>query len=105
LVAPLMTFLFGLAIWFLVVARIFECTHKWWVPDVRWKVQVRWHNSHNHQNISDKTKSCTKLYSFHDRTIHVRGGIYRALVFVFYIKWLFYPWLKHLQPFFYVRVK
>jgi hypothetical protein len=46
------------------------------------------------KNISDKTKSCAKLYSFHDPTIHVRGGIYRALVFVFYIKWLFYPWLK-----------
>jgi hypothetical protein len=25
------------------------------------------------KNISDKTKLCVKLYSFHDRTIHVRG--------------------------------
>jgi hypothetical protein len=40
----------------------------------------------------------SKLYLFDDRTIHVRGGIYRALVFVFYIKWLFYPWPKYLQP-------
>jgi hypothetical protein len=32
---------------------------------------------------SDETKLCQKLYSFHDRTIHVRGGIYRALAFVF----------------------
>jgi hypothetical protein len=38
------------------------------------------------KNISDKTKLCAKLYSFHDRTIHVRDGIYRALVFIFYIK-------------------
>jgi hypothetical protein len=38
------------------------------------------------RKISSKTKLCAKLHSFHDRTIHVRGGIYRALVFVFYIK-------------------
>jgi hypothetical protein len=38
------------------------------------------------KNISDKIKLCAKLYSFHDRAIYVRGGIYRALVFVFYIK-------------------
>jgi hypothetical protein len=40
------------------------------------------------------TKSCAKLYSFHDHTIHVRVGIYRVLVFIFYIKWLFYPLTK-----------
>jgi hypothetical protein len=51
------------------------------------------------EKISVKTKLHAKLYSFHDRIIHVRGGIYRALVFVFYIKWLFYPWSKYLQPF------
>jgi hypothetical protein len=45
------------------------------------------------------------LHSLSDRTIHVRGDIYRALVFVFYIKWLFYLWPKYLQPFIYVRVK
>jgi hypothetical protein len=33
-----------------------------------------------------KTKLRTKLHSLSDRTIHVRGGIYRAIVFVFYIK-------------------
>jgi hypothetical protein len=33
------------------------------------------------------------------------GGIYRALAFVFYIKWLFYPWPNYLQPFIYVREK
>jgi hypothetical protein len=38
------------------------------------------------EKILDKIKLCVKLYSFHDRTIHVRGGIYRALVYVFYIK-------------------
>jgi hypothetical protein len=38
------------------------------------------------EKISVKTKLRAKLYSFHDRTIHVRGGIYRTLVFVFYIK-------------------
>jgi hypothetical protein len=40
--------LFGLAILFLVVVKIFRCTHKRWAPDVGWKVQVRRHNSHNH---------------------------------------------------------
>jgi hypothetical protein len=35
---------------------------------------------------SSQTKLCTKLHSLSDRTIHVRGDIYRALVFVFYIK-------------------
>jgi hypothetical protein len=38
------------------------------------------------KNILDKIKLRAKLYSFYDRTIHVRGGTYRALVFVFYIK-------------------
>jgi hypothetical protein len=38
------------------------------------------------KNISDKIKLCAKLYSFHDRSIHVRYGIYRALIFIFYIK-------------------
>jgi hypothetical protein len=28
----------------------------------------------------------TKLSSFYDRTAHVRGSIYRAPVFIFYIK-------------------
>jgi hypothetical protein len=38
------------------------------------------------RKISSKTKLRTKLYSLSDRTIHVRGSIYMALVFVFYIK-------------------
>jgi hypothetical protein len=38
------------------------------------------------RKISSKIKSRAKLHSFHDRTIHVRGGIYRALFFVFYTK-------------------
>jgi hypothetical protein len=38
------------------------------------------------ENISDETKLRAKLYSFYVLTVHVRGGIYRALVFVFYIK-------------------
>jgi hypothetical protein len=48
------------------------------------------------RKISSKTKLRAKLHSFHDHTIHVRGGIYRTLVFIFYIKWLFYPWPKYL---------
>jgi hypothetical protein len=35
---------------------------------------------------SSKTKLRAKLHSFHDHAIHVRGGIYRAIAFVFYIK-------------------
>jgi hypothetical protein len=57
------------------------------------------------RKISSKTKLYAKLHLFHDRTIHVRGGIYRALAFVFYIKWLFYPWPNYLQPFIYERAK
>jgi hypothetical protein len=38
------------------------------------------------RKISFKTKLRAKLHSFYDCTIHVRGDIYRALVFVFYIK-------------------
>jgi hypothetical protein len=38
------------------------------------------------RKILDKTKLRAKLYSFHVSTVHVRGGIYRAPVFVFYIK-------------------
>jgi hypothetical protein len=47
-VSSLTVFLFGHAILFLMVVKIFRCTHKLWVPDVGWKVQVRRHNSHNH---------------------------------------------------------
>jgi hypothetical protein len=43
------------------------------------------------RKISSKTKLRVKLHSFHDPSIHVRGGIYRALAFVFYMKLLFYP--------------
>jgi hypothetical protein len=56
------------------------------------------------KNLS-KAKLHAKLHLFHDPTIHVRGGIYRALAFIFYIKWLFYPWPNYLQPFIYVRAK
>jgi hypothetical protein len=38
----------------------------------------------------------SKLYLFDGRTIHVRWGIYRVIVFIFYIKWLFYSWPKYL---------
>jgi hypothetical protein len=38
------------------------------------------------RKISSKTKLHAKLHVFHDRTKHVREGIYRALAFVFYIK-------------------
>jgi hypothetical protein len=38
------------------------------------------------RKILSKTKLRTKLNSLSDRTIHVREDIYRALVFVFYIK-------------------
>jgi hypothetical protein len=35
---------------------------------------------------ASKFEHKAKLYSFYDRTVHVRGGIYRAPTFVFYIK-------------------
>jgi hypothetical protein len=38
------------------------------------------------RKLSSKAKLHAKLHLFHDDTIHVRGGIYRALAFVFYIK-------------------
>jgi hypothetical protein len=34
LVSSLTVFLFGLTILFLVVMKIFRCTHKRWTPDV-----------------------------------------------------------------------
>jgi hypothetical protein len=43
------------------------------------------------RKISSKAKLHAKSHLFHDPTIHVRGGIYRALTFVFYMKLLFYP--------------
>jgi hypothetical protein len=59
--SPLTVFLFGLAIWFIVVARIFKCTHKRWAPDVGWKVSVGWHNSHNHQKHFRQDKVVYKV--------------------------------------------
>jgi hypothetical protein len=43
------------------------------------------------KKILDKTKLHAKLYSFPPPTVHVRGGIYRAPVFVFYIKMTIMP--------------
>jgi hypothetical protein len=38
------------------------------------------------RKISSKAKLHAKLHLFHDHTIHVRGGIYRAPAFVFFKK-------------------
>jgi hypothetical protein len=43
------------------------------------------------RKILDKAKLRAKLYSFPPPTVHVTGGIYRALVFVFYIKLTIMP--------------
>jgi hypothetical protein len=36
------------------------------------------------RKILSMVKLHAKLHLFHDPTIHVRGGIYRAIAFVFY---------------------
>jgi hypothetical protein len=38
------------------------------------------------RKILSKAKLHAKLHLFHDHTLHVREGIYRALAFGFYIK-------------------
>jgi hypothetical protein len=55
--------------------------------------------------ISDKTKLRVKLPLFHDPCMHVRGGIYRVPVFVFYIKMTFLPRPKYLHSLFYIGAK
>jgi hypothetical protein len=59
-------------------------------------------SSEKFQTRQNCVQSCIHFMS---HTIHVTGGIYRVLVFVFYIKWLFYPWPKCLRPFICVRTK
>jgi hypothetical protein len=65
-------------IWFarFIVVVVVSCSHKRWAPDIGWKVQVGWHNSHNHQKDFRQDKIACKVVFISWSSLYMSVGVF-----------------------------